>query len=437
MRKVESKVITSKISAWYRPKDNIFVFMEQKMYPSIYVKTLNNDKYKIVSFVKKAKYMQNIKKDVYGFTEYIQEHHDDMFNFYKDRAWSRNFEDEWFDEKRYKKLIMDMHFKRVQLLCYKGFVDDLVDGSENRFFNDNAVLKDGIIDKSELYKILVQKNGLSHHVFVDSFGEVDLSSSGTGFNKVKFGKWTLLIDEDVKAPVEDIEKLLSDTQATLRKMGMGHLVGGRVAVHKNLRSSGHNTLADYSLKDGHIRLKVKGKSIEKGHLNSMIHELGHKNYYEFFNDSQRKEVLKKYNEMFSKSSNRTLPSGEKFEYQDNIFEVITPMMNKVSVKIDKVVNKDSLKDISKKLRSLKNVSDEEFEEVAKLMRLDFPSYVVKSKEVTPLNPEYVRSNITREFIVTTYASTNESEMYAEMFAEDGLRGLKSNAKFWFDKLETV
>jgi len=271
----------------------------------------------------------------------------------------------------------------------------------------NIDFRDGIdwkkdMSRSELASLLTEKVGVPFVTFEKEFGELFLDDGGNGggIKELKFKNWRIILKDGLYDNSETIE-LLEEVERYCRRFKK--LCYGIVEVKKSMPA---NVLADYSVNTDALRVKYKRASNE--FVLTFLHELGHRYWYKFADNEQKREVRQKYFELMGK--------GRPFFKAGDVIELNSSMVIKVVADNKPSVRAEILA-TPPRVRKLKEG-----------MLVTFPT----------LPREYVRTingeEIQNEGLPSAYSRKSVEEFFAEVFSFYLTGKLSKEIKSWFDSI---
>jgi hypothetical protein len=276
-----------------------------------------------------------------------------------------------------------------------------------KLFGENIfVSKEATLTKQKLFDLLVGKEKFDVSTFEELFGPVDFEETGR-IRPVKYGKWTILLDEKAKRNEDDIKKLLALVSKHLGKKGLRNLAYGRLVTVDNLRGK---YIADYFQADDSIRIEAPSVKASQSDVSTMLHELGHRNYYKFLSPKQVVENNFMYDKM--KRRRPYIRGGDilvEVENPGNRYQVLGRKGKTYQVRL--VETADPNKEVGDWFR-IKGVG--------------IGSLFVKQ--------DGERDKEKASFFPRPYGMKNPKEFYAVLFQEWLTKGLKEPAKSWFEDL---
>ena len=256
------------------------------------------------------------------------------------------------------------------------------------------------MDKSELIEFLTDKMHLPFSYVEKEYGGVVFDDSKDKLNEFKFNNWRIIMKDGSFDSAEIIE-LLKDVERYCGKFRK--VCYGIVEVKKTLPS---RILADYvpSLDS----LRVKYQRVSNDFILSFLHELGHRYWFKFADDSFRREVYKKF--MILSNSGR--PAFK----EDDILEFDSKMIVKV------------IEDMGNKVRAEMLTPPPRTRRFAPGVKVTF----------TNLNYESIRTINGREVsdgvFPSAYSRKSVEEFFAEVFSFYLTGKLSKEIKSWFDSI---
>jgi len=129
----------------------------------------------------------------------------------------------------------------------------------------------------KLIDLLIVKSGVQTEVLKDIFPDIDFEEKGV---KTQIGKFNIIGLSKKNEKI--VESLIDKSSDLIRKAGYGHILYGDVVIVTR-GSISQRAAADYGEKSDNIRLKLPVKIFDHA-VQSLIHELGHRQYYKFKTD---------------------------------------------------------------------------------------------------------------------------------------------------------
>lgn len=323
---------------------------------------------------------------------------------------------ELLKDKKYDKSVTDSikHF-------FKRDLEFNLVRQDFRLYKEGASLyfkKVDMFSKKQLFDFLVAKYKLNMDYFEKFYGVMEEGEDiSERIKHYKYGPWDIYLDTKTKRGVDEVKQLLNDACKDLKKRGYGKLCYGKIFLVDNL---GGNKLADYNEENDTMRIgfKMLKKSNAQNQKIAFIHEIGHRNYYKFLKNDQRKEINSKYFlEVKFASPDRSAQIGE----------VLTDKNSGDRFKVEKKIFKRTINYLVKLI---------EFGENTKMKSKDL-------NEKFTINDKYVGSAFIIEgkemkentYVSRPYAMKNEREFYAVLWETWFQNKLKDPAKVWFEGIE--
>lgn len=384
----------AKISNKYYPikEGEKYLFLTSGKWPNSYVEKLDEDKYLLIKIMPRTKFQKEVLKNKTKFVDFVEREGLGM-------GYIDAYPMSWYNN-RFKKTMDNFGTGLINQLYKQNF-----DVRDMKYIGTKKIVK-----KAEVYNYIVVKEKFSPGGFVKLFGDLTEKAEIEGVNSFKFKNWKVFIEDKTKVDPDEVKKFLNKVTKELNSEGFGKLTGHK--VHFVYAMSSSHTLADYNLAQKEIRVKVR-KNLTKDHVHSMIHELGHKHYYETLSGKQRQEISLKYSNILNKSSSDFLDIGDYIQDKEekDIFEIVD---YKGSFYIGKLIENNSgkYKETGRYKLAMKYVG-------AGLI-------VIKSKRKSRVNKG--------AYFVSSYSTTSPEEFYAELFTEYVLKSLKPEAFEWFSDL---
>ena len=390
--------ITSFVGGYISPDDKgrVTVF-RAKRWPAYYIVPKGN-KYQVYVYRAKQGLSRIFKRDPEGYLEKFTDHDYISWNWPSAVIDNRDIIKQLLRE--CDGIIKEDFFRRETPAETTKVIPKLF--GENIFISQEVVLS-----KQKLVDLLVGKEKMSVGDFVGLFGQIEFEESER-IQSVKYGKWIILVDNKTKRSIDDVKKLLALTESHLNKKGFGNLAYGRVLLVDKLR--GKNA-ADYEQSGDIIRLESNLAASMK-ELASMLHEIGHRNYYRYLGSSERLESDILYDSLKKKRGY--------FKKGDTLIDIQEPgekyqLLGKKGTKyVVRCVDSDSVSNVGE-IYNFKNVG-------------------MGTRFIKETDEE---SQTRSSFFPRTYGLKNKLEFYAVLFETWLTKGLNEPAKNWFEGLHKV
>ncbi len=256
----------------------------------------------------------------------------------------------------------------------------------------NFIKKDEVIEKPELYGILVGKERFHHSTFIELFGEVE--DTGKSISQGKHNKWIFRWETKTKFDVEGLTKIIDEVEERLRSKGFDNLAYGELSITGSLGSK----YADYLPESDYVRVSSKSINVGQG-IHSFIHELGHRLWYKFLDIDKKREVDNKYRNLM----------------KDKID------INKGDTVIEKSTGKEyEVEGVFGNSLSVKNDEGKIF--ITKIDNINKGFLEIKGKEKSDSDLYFSRD----------YSKKNTEEFFADSFMIYIMDEIKEPAKSWFE-----
>lgn len=286
----------------------------------------------------------------------------------------------------------------------------LEDFSEISFYDYFTVMKK---TKSELMTYMVQEQTMPYSSFVDEFGEVENT------NTPKYKNASLIFPIKMRQSRKDnLMDILAATDAVLSRKNVGYLIEDGIIQFDNI---GNGTEGEYHYDTATPILKIDPKTLKnETTIHTIIHELGHKLWYEYMTNQQHTEVdevfdmhVKNAKAVFSKEDIKKLATiGASYEY-------IGKLAKRKKFNPYEVTKYDG-KDIT--------LVSTPFDGLIMTITAEPHSLVggwkINGKQIS------MRTVNTDSWAVTHYAKTNSHEFFSETFAHYCLGFLHGEPLAW-------
>jgi len=376
--------------------DGSVSIMRTKKWPAYYIEP-KGDKYKVYVYRAKQGLSRIFKKDPEKYLKKFVEN-----DYLPDYFLELEFAD---DKEAIKQLLRSCEVEIIRNDFFRrDFPTDTIKIIPKLLGENIFISQEIILSKQKLLDLLVGKEKLSIEDFTELFGQVEFEEGGR-IETIKYKNWTILVDNKTKRAISGVKKLLSLTEKSLNSKGFGNLAYGRVMLVDKLRG---RKVADYSHFGDIIRLESQVKASKK-ELTSMLHEIGHRNYYKYLDSSKRLESDTLYNSLKKKRGY--------FKRGDTLVDTQEP-----SEKYQ-LLSKSGTKYI---VRCIDSGNANNIGEIYNIKNIAMGTRLIKETDD--------ESKTKSSFFPRLYGLKDKLEFYAVLFETWLTKGLDEPAKGWFEGL---
>ena len=275
-------------------------------------------------------------------------------------------------------------------------------------------------DVKENIMLALLKTGVSRSTLltVDEFSGVKIKAE-----KQDIGGFDLVGFTDKHDELVDVIKKAS---AELKEKGFGNLIYGTMDMVPSTTKRGAGVvLADYDFTTDAIRVfNVSKKSDEPTAIRTMLHELGHRFYYKFLTQPQRQDLAKKFHDIYAAKLKLDRENSKDAFKQGDVIQLK-----------DKKVQYAGLDFVTSGKRKMGYkfvILDAEDKPTGRFYAFDSMIQAVTSIKTLQDDKESLKKYY-HEFMPSDYASTNDREWFAEVFAH----GIQNNSKEVLTWLKTL
>jgi len=286
-----------------------------------------------------------------------------------------------------------------------------LENSESYFIKIGLIKIEKFNNIKNLSKELVIKDKLPPSVVFKISG-INFDETIEKFEKV--GESEIIFPDNIKAnKIEEISNLIREANDILINNNLGYLTKTKILVSP---ISG-NAIGRYYPNSKHIQIDNNAKAIPNA-VQTLIHEYGHKFFYEFLNEEARQKIKKKFNQLVNSikiNCDSSLNNLENIKVGDII--TYQGMVKKYKAASPFVV-------ISKNPSKMILVSQDENNQLTLVSNPENflnQGLFHNGEELS----RFIESSSDLGFFPTKYSKTDYLEWFAELFAYKLLNKLKS------------